>query len=336
MKVDCHCHILPRDWPDLAERYGDPRWPRIEHLDSCSARILVEGEVFRTVTSQCYDVERRLGDMDAGGVERQVLSTVPVMFGYWAEPAKGAELCRYLNDHLADVVRAHPDRFSALGTVPLADPDLAIAELERCVGELGLVGVEIGTNVAGADLDDPRFLPFFQRAAELGATVFVHPWQVIGGQRLRADYYTLYTVAMPSETAFAIAALILGGVFERVPALKLLFAHGGGSVPFILPRIERGWEIWEPARAQAPLRPSEYLARCHFDSIAWDAASLELLVRRVGAERVVFGTDYPFLMGEDVPGALVAEAQLSDQQRGRILRGNALALLGLEVSADVR
>lgn len=329
MRTDFHAHILPRDWPDLAERYAEDRWPRLEHVDACSARIMVKGEVFREVTEQLYGVERRLEDMDATGVDRQVLSTVPVMFSYWAQPARAAELCRYLNEHIAETVRDHPRHFSGLGTVPLGDVDLAIEELERCIGELGMAGVEIGTNVDGVELDDPRLMPFFRRAAELGATVFVHPWQVIGSQRL-SQYYFLYTVAMPSETAFAVGALIFGGVLEQVPELKLAFAHGGGSVPYILPRMERGWAVWAPARERAPKPPSEYLARCWFDSITGDALSLEFLVQRVGADRVLFGTDYPFLMGEERPGGIVGDARLEPHEKEAILHGNCARLLDLE------
>ena len=326
MRVDIHAHALPRDWPDLAERYGDPRWPRLEHLDACSARIMVNGELFREVTDQLYSVERRLADMDAAGVDRQVLSTVPVMFSYWAKPSQARELCRYLNEHLAATASAEPSRFSALGTVPMTDPDLAVAELDRCVLELGMAGVEIGTNVAGADLDDPRFMPFFERAAELGAVVLVHPWQVVGAGRL-AKYYFLYTVAMPSETAFAVGAMIFGGVLQRLPDLRVVFAHGGGSVPFIIGRMQRGWDVWEPAREHLAEPPIEQLCRCHFDSVVWDRSSLELLVDRVGAERVLLGTDYPFIMGEDRPGELIESTALSAAEKASMLGGNAERLI---------
>jgi aminocarboxymuconate-semialdehyde decarboxylase len=233
-------------------------------------------------------------------------------------------------------VREHPQRFAGLATVPLGDPELAIEELERAITELGLAGVEIGTNIAGAELDDPRFMPFFERASELKAGVFVHPWQVIGGRRLRADYYALYTVAMPAETAFAAAALVFGGVLERIPQLHVLFAHGGGAIPYILPRMKRGWEVWEPAREHAPEPPENYLGRCWFDSITWDEASLEFLVRRVGAGQVVLGTDYPFLMGEDSPGAMVAASDLTSAEKAEILGQSWARLFPLAgVTADV-
>jgi aminocarboxymuconate-semialdehyde decarboxylase len=329
--VDVHAHVLPPSWPDLAEKYGDVRWPRLEHVDSCSARILADGKVFREIHNGCYDLTRRLEDMRAGGTDRQVLSTVPVMFSYWADPLRTLELARHLNDHIAGLVQDDPEHFSGFGTVPLNDVELAVAELERCL-EDGLVGVEIGTNIDGLDLDDARFLPFFQAAAELGALVFVHPWNVIGAARLPPSYYTLYTVAMPSETAFAFAALALGGVFERVPDLRVLFAHGGGSIPFIVPRMERGRSIWPPAQELAPRPLTDYLERCYFDSLTWDSLSLELLVCRVGAEHVLLGSDYPFLMGEDKPGTLVEQSSLSSEDKELILGGNCHRLLGVNAA----
>ena len=325
-RIDFHTHVLPRDWPDLAERYGDPRWPRLEHQDACSARIMVGGEEFRRVTDRLYAVERRLADMEAHGIERQVLSTVPVMFSYWARPDRTREMARYLNEHIASVVAERPDRFDGLGTVPLNDPALAVAELERCVLELGLAGVEIGTNIAGVELDDPALEPFFGRAAELGAIVFVHPWQVIGADRLRR-YHFLYTVAMPAETSFALGAMLFGGVLDRAPGLKVVFAHGGGSTPYIIGRMERGWNVSPAARERLAQPPSEVLLRCHFDSLTWDPPSLELLVRRVGAERVVLGSDYPFVMGEDRAGEVVDASALTDAQRQAVLGGTAARLL---------
>jgi aminocarboxymuconate-semialdehyde decarboxylase len=301
-------------------------------MDPCSARIMVGGELFRKVSNQLYDVEKRLADMDATGVDRQVLSTVPVMFSYWAKARRTRDFGRFLNEHLAEVVDAHPDRFSAFGTVPMNDPDLAVEELERCVGELGMVGVQIGTNVAGVDLDDPRLLPFFTRASELGAIVFVHPWQVIGAERMRSYYFT-YTVAMPSETAFAVGALLFGGVLDKLPDLQLVFAHGGGSTAYVIGRMERGWEVWEPARQHLTRPPSEALRCCYFDSVTWDAKSLELLVDRVGADRVLLGSDYPFIMGEDRPGTIVEESALAEHEKQAILGGNAGRLLGLGLKA---
>lgn len=326
MRIDVHAHVLPRSWPDLAERYGDPRWPTLQHCDACSARIMVDGSPFREVTDQLYVVERRLADMQRTGVDRQVLSTVPVMFSYWAPPAQTRELCRYLNEHMAGLVRDHPQQFAGLGTVPLNDPDMAIAELERCVVELGMVGVEIGTNVAGVDLDDPRFLPFFQRAAQLDAIVFVHPWQMVGGDRL-TRYYFRYSVAMPSETAFAVGALLFGGVLDDAPGLRVVFAHGGGSAPYIIGRMEQGWRVWDTARERLSEPPTTSLSRLWFDSIVWDEASLELLVRRVGANRVLLGSDYPFIMGEDRPGKLIERSSLTAEKKRLLLGANAEHLL---------
>jgi aminocarboxymuconate-semialdehyde decarboxylase len=327
VRIDVHSHVLPAEWPDLAERYGDPRWPRLERADGCSARIMVGERPFRDVDERLFDAGARAAAMERTGVDRQVLSTVPVMFSYWAEPRRTREMARYLNEHLAGVVAAGPGLFDGFGTVPLNDTGLAIEELERCVGELGLAGVEIGTNVGGTELDAPRLVPFFRRAAELGAVVFVHPWQMTRPERL-ADYYFLYTVGMPAETAYAVGALLFGGVLEAVPDLQVLFAHGGGSVPFTIGRMERGWEVWPAAREHLHEPPREQLRRCHFDSVVWDEASLELLVRRVGAERVLLGSDFPFIMGEDRPGELVERSALSSAEKELILGANAERLLG--------
>jgi aminocarboxymuconate-semialdehyde decarboxylase len=334
-RVDIHTHILPRAWPDLADRYGEPRWPTLVHHDACSATIMAGGGPFRRVTHQCFDVPRRIEDMDRAAVDMQVLSTVPVMFSYWGEASRTRELSRYLNEHLASVVEAHPDRFAALGTVPLNDPGMAVEELERCVGDWGMSGVEIATNVNGVDLSDARFEPFFQRAADLRATVFIHPWQAVAAHRL-PHYYFLYSVAMPAETAFAVGAVIFSGLLERIPDLRLLFAHGGGSVAYIIGRMQRGWDVWEPAREHTTIAPIDQLRRCWFDALVWDDASFRLLLERVGPERVLLGSDYPFIMGEDRPGELVERADVAESEKQLILGDNARNLLSRQSGEATR
>src|SRR5262249_45151636 len=188
----------------------------------------------------CWARRRRLAECDAHSVHVQVLSTVPVMFSYWAKPQDTLDLSRLLNDHLADVVREHPRRFAGLGTLPMQAPDLAVRELERCVGDLGLSGVQIGSHVNGRNLDDPSVFPVFEAAQELGVAVFVHPWDMLGKERL-AKYWLGWLVGMPAETAVAICSVLFGGVLERLPRLKICFAHGGGAFPGILGRVEHGY-----------------------------------------------------------------------------------------------
>jgi aminocarboxymuconate-semialdehyde decarboxylase len=329
MKLDIHTHILPERWPDLAARYGKGAWVQLEHTGPGCGRMLRGGQPFRDVTANSWDPGVRLAECDAVGVGVQVLSTVPVMFSYWARPNHTQDLAKLLNDHLAGVVAEHPRRFVGLGTVPLQDTERACAELTRCVRELGFPGVQIGTHVKGRNLDDPALLPFWQECERLGACVFVHPWDMLGGERL-AKYWMPWLVGMPTETTVAIASLIFGGVFERLPRLRVAFAHGGGSFPGTFGRLAHGFEARPDLCAVAnPRHPREYLGRFWCDSLTHDAAALRLLIDLVGVERVALGSDYPFPLGEDRPGTLIESLGLDPAAADRLLAGNGFEWLGL-------
>jgi aminocarboxymuconate-semialdehyde decarboxylase len=330
-RIDLHTHILPRAWPDLRERYGCGGWVQLEHHGPGCARMLIDGQLFREVQDNCYDPARRLEDCDRHGVTTQVLSTVPVMFSYWARPEHTNDLARSLNDHLAEVVRQHPRRFAGLGTLPLQDPDLAARELERCVKELGLRGVEIGTHVNGKNLDDPDLFGVFAEAERLGAAVFVHPWDMLGKERM-GRYWLRWLVGMPAETSLAVCSVLFGGVLDRLPRLRLCFAHGGGAFPGTLGRIEHAFHARPDLCAVATANsPRGQLNRLYFDSLVLDADALRYLVRLAGADRVALGSDYPFPLGEAEPGKLIESIpELSPQQRQRLLAGTALEFLGLD------
>jgi aminocarboxymuconate-semialdehyde decarboxylase len=276
----------------------------------------------------------------------QVLSTVPVMFSYWAKPADALDLSRRLNDHIAEVVRAHPKRFAGLATIPLQDPELAASELERCVRELGLRGAQIGTHVDAnplsgrtdaLNLDHASLQPVWSAAEQFSAAIFVHPWDMVGKERM-PKYWLPWLVGMPAETSLAICSMIFGGIFERFPRLRVAFAHGGGAFPFTIGRIEHAFDVRPDLCAtDNKANPRSYLAhddlpaRFYVDSLVHDPAALKFLLKLFGAQRVALGSDYPFPLGEAHPGALIDSINdLSVTERNRLLSGTAREFLGLD------
>lgn len=334
MRVDFHTHIIPEDIPNFVEKFGGERWPTLEKTCTCGANIMVAGQVFREVTDQVWSPEKRIQDMDAEGVDIQVLSPIPVTFSYWAEAHAAEEMARIQNDFIANTVKQYPKRFIGLGTVPLQDVEVAIREMDRCIHELGLKGIEIGTNVNGKNLDDPAFTAFFEMAEKWEVPLFIHPWETLGKDRMPRHNF-MYTVGMPSETALAAASLINGGVIEKFPKLKICFAHGGGSFPYILSRLDQGWKVWPHLRLTSKL-PSYYAKNFYFDSLNYDPLNLQYLIDQFGADKIVMGSDYPFLLREIPPGKIVDETlHLSEEQRMDILGRNALAFLNIEIKEEV-
>jgi len=345
LKIDLHTHILPRDWPDLDAKYGYAGFVRLDHYKPCCARMMIGDRAFREITDNVWDPKRRLEDCDRDGVSLQVLSTVPVMFSYWAKPADALDLSRRLNDHIAEVVRADPTRFAGLATIPMQDPDLAAGELERCVRELGLRGAQIGTHVDAnphsgrvdsLNLDNASLQPIWSAAEQLDASIFVHPWDMLGKERM-PKYWLPWLVGMPAETSLAICSMIFGGVFERFPKLRVAFAHGGGAFPGTIGRIEHGFHMRPDLCAiDSKGSPKSYLAdgdtpaRFYVDSLVHNPDALRLLINLFGAQRIALGTDYPFPLGEEHPGELIESMEeISSQQKTQLLSETAREFLRL-------
>ncbi|MCY7377095.1 MAG: amidohydrolase [Pyrinomonadaceae bacterium] len=330
LKIDIHTHILPKDIPRWKERFGYGGFITLEHHKPCCARMLKDdGKFFREIEDNCWSAERRIEECDSFGVDVQVLSTVPVMFSYWANATDGAEISKFLNDGIAEIVSEFPKRFIGLGTVPMQDANLAVKELERCK-QIGLVGVQIGTNVNQLNLGEPQFFDFFAACEKLGMAVFVHPWEMMGESEMQ-KYWLPWLVGMPAETSRAICSLIFSGVLERLPKLRICFAHGGGSFPYTLGRIEHGFEAHPDLVAiDNDKNPREYLGKFWLDSLVHDKLMLEYLVKLVGAEKIALGTDYPFPLGEEIAGSLIESMNFDEETKAKLLHGSALKWLNLE------
>lgn len=291
--------------------------------------MMMNGKLFREIKENCWSPEKRIAECDRGGVHVQVLSTVPVMFNYWAKPKHTLDISRFLNDHISEIVHRYPNRFLGLGTVPLQDPASAVEELTRCIKELGLQGVQIGSHVNDWGLEDPNLYPFYEALEVLGAALFVHPWDMVGKKEL-PKYWMPWLVGMPAETCRAICSMVFGGIFERFPKLRVAFAHGGGSFPGTIGRIEHGFHARPDLCAvDNTVSPRSYLGHFYVDSLVHDPRTLQYLIDIVGIDRVALGTDYPFPLGELEAGSTIRQLEhLTTQQKERLLSGTALEWLG--------
>ncbi|MDQ3190333.1 MAG: amidohydrolase [Bacteroidota bacterium] len=329
LTIDIHTHILPENIPNWKEKFGYGGFIQLDHHKPCCARMMMDDKFFREVEDNCWSAEARIKECNHHHVDVQVLSTVPVMFSYWAKPEDCLDLSMFLNDHIAGIVQKYPKRFIGLGTIPLQAPELAIKELERCK-KIGLAGIQIGSHVNEWNLNAEQLFPVFQACQELDMAVFVHPWEMMGQEKMQR-YWLPWLVGMPAETSLAICSMIFGGIFEKLPKLRVAFAHGGGSFPSTIGRIEHGFNCRPDLVAvDNNKNPREYLGKFWFDSLVHDPKMLKFLVDLAGANRVALGTDYPFPLGELEPGKLINTSEYSTDIKEMLLNGAALEWLNLK------
>lgn len=329
LTIDIHTHIIPENLPDFKKKFGYGGFISLDHHKPCCARMMVGDKFFREVESNCWDAEVRLKECEHHQVNVQVLSTIPVMFSYWAKALDCLEVSKYLNDHIAEIIHRHPKRFIGLGTIPLQDPLLAIRELERCK-EIGLVGIQIGSHVNDWNLNAPELFPVFAACEKMNMSVFVHPWEMMGTDKMQR-YWLPWLVGMPAETSLAICSMIFGGVFEKLPKLRVAFAHGGGSFPATIGRIQHGFDCRPDLVAiDNNIPPRNYLGKFYLDSLVHDSLMLDYIVKLVGPDKVALGTDYPFPLGENEPGKLINAMPYSMEMKEQLLSGSALAWMNLK------
>jgi aminocarboxymuconate-semialdehyde decarboxylase len=330
--IDVHAHILSEETIRLLQREAPKVAPKLNEMDDQFGTLDVAGSVYRHFPRGGWDLQRRLADMAASKVDMQVLSVSPQTFLYAQPPALATAFARIQNEQLARQVKARPDRFLAIATLPMQAPKLAADELVHAIRVLGLSGAQIGSNVAGRNLDDPELEPVWATAAELDAFILVHPINVAGMDRL-SSYYLNNLIGNPLDTTIAAASLVFGGVLERYPALKICLAHGGGFVPYQAGRFVHGWHVRTEPKRTLRKPPTESLARFCYDTIVHSKGALEFLVGTAGADRVLLGSDYPFDMGMPDGVLQVRSLSIPAAQQAAILGGRAQVLLGAATSA---
>ena len=328
LKIDSHTHILPEKMPNWTDKFGYGDFIHLQHHKKGFAKMMKGNQFFREIKENCWNAELRIKEYEAFHTQVQVVCTIPVMFSYWAKPSDGLVLSRFLNDHIAKLSVKYPRQYVGLGTLPMQDTELAIEELTRCK-KIGLHGIQIGSNINDENLNEPRFFPIFAACQKLGMAILVHPWNMMGEQKM-TRYWLPWLVGMPAETARAVCSMIFGGIFERLPNLRVNFAHAGGSFLATIGRIQHGFDCRPDLVAiDNPVDPRKYLGKFWVDSITHDPLMLEYVVKMVGSKRVTLGSDYPFPLGDLEVGKFIEEAKFSNKVKEDIFANATLEWLDL-------
>lgn len=315
--------------PNWSEKFGYGDFIYLQHHKKGFAKMMRGNQFFREIKSNCWDAEERIEEYAQFQTHVQVVCTIPVMFSYWAKPIDCLSLSEFLNDHLAKLVKKYPKQYIGLGTVPMQDAELAVQECQR-IKKIGLRGIQIGSNINDENLNEERFFPVFEACEKLGLAVMVHPWNMMGEKKMQR-YWLPWLVGMPAETARAICSMIFGGVFERLPQLRVMFAHAGGSFLPTIGRIQHGFECRPDLVAiDNSVSPKSYLGKFWVDSVTHDAMMLEYVLKLQGSKKVMLGSDYPFPLGDLEIGKFIDDMNLPQATKEDIFANSALEWLALK------
>lgn len=324
-----HTHILPEKMPNWTEKFGYGDFIHLQHHREGFAKMMKGNQFFREIESNCWDPELRIQEYANFNTQVQVVCTIPVMFSYWANPDDCLNLSIFLNDDIAHLVQKYPKNYIGLGTIPMQDTDFAIEELERCK-EIGLKGIQIGSNINNMNLSDDRFFPIFEACEHLDMALMVHPWEMMG-MRHMSKYWLPWLVGMPAETSRAICSMIFSGTLERLPKLRVNFAHAGGSFLPTIGRIEHGFNSRPDLVAiDNDINPRNYIGKFWVDCITHDPQMLKYVLEIQGSKKVTLGTDYPFPLGDLEIGKFIEEMNLAKDDIENIFCNSTLDWLNLK------
>jgi aminocarboxymuconate-semialdehyde decarboxylase len=329
LKIDMHSHIIPKNMPNWTEKFGYGKFIHLEHNLDNSANMIQGGNFFRRIEENSWNEKQRITEYEKFNTQIQVVCTIPVLFSYWAKPKDCLELSEFLNDHIAALIQHYPKNYIGLATIPMQDSEIAIKELERAKS-IGLVGIQIGSNINDENLSEEKFFPIFEACERLEMAVLIHPWQMMGFESME-KYWLPWLVGMPAETSRAACSMIFGGILERLPNLRICFSHAGGSFLPTIGRIEHGFNSRPDLVAiDNPINPRDYLGKFWVDCITHDIEALKYILKLQGSKRVCLGSDYPFPLGDLEIGEFITESNLDQKVIEDIFCHSTLEWLNLD------
>lgn len=327
--VDVHAHVVPGDFPKYLGNTAPAGWPSMAEADCCHRQVMIDGKNYRTVSDKCWTTSRRLADFADMGLQLQVISPMPELLSYWLSPGDGAQLIRYLNEQIAVMVHESAGHLVGLGAVPLQDMELAIKELHYMKHTLGLRGVEVGSNINGKVIGSSVFDPFFQACLELDMSVFVHALRPAGMDRLVGPAPLQQVLAYPTDVGLAAASVLTGNLLEKYPSLRIAFSHGGGTLAMLLPRLQQAMAVFPALKESIHRSPVEQARELYYDTLVFDVATLQHLVKTFGASQLMIGTDYPFNFHDRNPVQRINDAGFDAEVVAQLTYKNAKNFLGL-------